>query len=154
MQVAGYYTLVHASSGLTMLASTAAGASAAGTTGIIAGTSGAVGGAAAVLMAPATVIAGALAAVGVGGYEGVCWFYVDRITDQNEVNQIVESIASRDPYVTIEGWGDKRSMVIREGDNVDSYRMNKLYIADGMLKHRSWGPNPNIGSVLFQSGDE
>ena len=43
MTTAGFYTLVHAGSGLTMLGSTAAGASAAGTVGIIAGTGGVIG---------------------------------------------------------------------------------------------------------------
>lgn len=72
LQLAGFYTLTHATAGVTMLASTAAGASAAGTVGIIGGTGAGIGAAAGILMAPAVIGAGALAAVGIVVLEGSC----------------------------------------------------------------------------------
>lgn len=73
MKVAGLYTITHATTGAAMLGSTAAGASAAGTTGIIAGTSGVLGTVGAVLMSPIVIIPAAVAAVGIGAYEGGCY---------------------------------------------------------------------------------
>lgn len=73
MKAAGFYTITHATSGAVMLGSTAAGASAAGTTGIIAGTAGFLGTAGAVLMSPFVIIPAAVTAVGVGAYEGGCY---------------------------------------------------------------------------------
>lgn len=67
MNAAGLYAITNATTGAVMLGSTAAGASAAGTTGIIAGTSGLIGAAGAVLMSPAVIGGCALVAVGVGG---------------------------------------------------------------------------------------
>ena len=67
-QAAGFYTLTHAVTGLTMLGSTAGGASAAGTVGIMGGTAGLVGSIAAVILAPATIVAGAVLGAGVSIY--------------------------------------------------------------------------------------
>lgn len=73
MKAAGIYTLTHATTGAVMLGSTAAGASAAGTTGIIAGSAGVLGTAGAVLMSPLVIIPAAVTAIGVGAYEGGCY---------------------------------------------------------------------------------
>lgn len=78
MKAAGLYSITHASSGLAMLGSTAAGSSAAGTVGIIGGTAGFLGTAGAVLMSPLVIIPGAVAAVGVGVYEGGCYLARDK----------------------------------------------------------------------------
>ncbi|MDX1490810.1 MAG: hypothetical protein R3332_05950 [Pseudohongiellaceae bacterium] len=74
MQAAGLYTITHATAGTVMLGSTAAGVSAAGTTGIIAGTGGVIGTVGAVLMSPFVIIPAAVVAVGIGAYEGGCHF--------------------------------------------------------------------------------
>lgn len=73
MKAVGLYAIQNAVTGAWMLGSTAAGASAAGTTGIIAGTAGAVGTTGAVLMSAPVVIGGAVVALGVGLYEGGCY---------------------------------------------------------------------------------
>ena len=72
LKAAGIYTLTHATTGAAMLGSTAAGVSAAGTTGIIAGSAGLLGTAGALLMSPFVIIPAAVTAVGVGAYEGGC----------------------------------------------------------------------------------
>jgi len=72
MKAAGIYTLTHAITSAAMLGSTAAGASAAGTTGIIAGSAGFLGTAGLVLMSPFVIIPAAVTAVGIGAYEGGC----------------------------------------------------------------------------------
>lgn len=74
LKAAGIYALTHATTGAAMLGSTAAGASAAGTTGIIAGSAGFLGTAGAILMSPLVIIPTAVAAVGIGAYEGGCYF--------------------------------------------------------------------------------
>ena len=73
MKAAGLYALTNATTGAAMLGSTAAGASAAGTTGIIAGSAGLLGTAGAGLMSPFVIIPAAVAAVGIGAYEGGCY---------------------------------------------------------------------------------
>lgn len=151
MQAAGYYTLVHAGSGLTMLGSTAAGASAAGTVGIIAGTGGTIGTVGAILMAPVTIVVGGVTLIGVGAFESVCYFQVDRITDPYEVRRIIESVASQDDAVTIVQTDKGDAMSLRILGQTESYLLRKLYIADGVLKHRDWGPNTNLGPILFTS---
>jgi hypothetical protein len=74
LKIAGIYTLTHATTGAAMLGSTAAGASAAGTTGIIAGSAGFLGTTGAVLLSPFVIIPAAVTAVGIGAYEGGCYF--------------------------------------------------------------------------------
>ena len=78
MKAAGIYTITHATSGAAMLGSTAAGASAAGTTGIIAGTAGFLGTVGAALMSPFVIVPAAVAAVGIGVYEGSCYLASDK----------------------------------------------------------------------------
>ncbi|SDY18352.1 hypothetical protein [Nitrosomonas sp. Nm58] len=73
MKAAGFYILPHATTGATMLASTAGGASAAGTVGIMGGTAGAIGTVSAVLMSPFVITSAAITALGIGIYEGVCY---------------------------------------------------------------------------------
>lgn len=82
MQAAGLYTITHATAGTVMLGSTAAGASAAGTAGILAGTGGFLGTMGAVLMSPFVIVPAAVAAAGIGIYEGAC--YVAAQGDQAE----------------------------------------------------------------------
>jgi hypothetical protein len=154
MKAAGFYTLVHASSGLTMLGSTAAGASAAGTTGIIAGTAGAAGTVGAVLMAPATIIAAIGTAVVVGGLEGVCWLGDERITEPAEVAVYLRSMAAHaaPAYFRFrEGNSTQNSdlLVRSEAGQMQRYDLEDLYIVNGLLKHRDWGVNSTIGRIGF-----
>jgi hypothetical protein len=74
MKATGFYTLVHATTGATMLGSTATGVSAAGTTGIISGSAGILGTAGAIFMSPFVIIPTAFTALGVVAYEGHCYF--------------------------------------------------------------------------------
>lgn len=73
MKAAGFYTFTHAVTGATMLGSTAGGASAAGTVGIMGGTAGAIGTVSAALMSPFVIVPAAIVAGGVGIYEGGCY---------------------------------------------------------------------------------
>lgn len=149
MQAAGFYTLVHAGSGLTMLGSTLAGTSAAGTIGIIGGSGGIIGSVGAFLMAPITLIIGGIAVVGVGSYEGYCYFQVDRITDPYKVRKIIESVAEHDDTVSIVATDEGDTMALKVQDETKTYLLRNLYIADGQLIHSDWGPNTNLGPVAF-----
>ena len=148
MQAAGFYTLVHAGSGLTKLGSTAAGASAADTVGIIAGT---VGTASAILMAPVTIFVGALTNIGVGSFEGACYFQVEPITDPYDVRRVIESVASQDSTVSIVSTKYGDAMVLNISGEFTSYLLRNLYIADGQLMNRDFGPNKNLGPILYTS---
>ena len=75
-----------------MLGSTA-GASAAGTVGIMGGTAGLVGSAASVIMAPITIIAGAVIGAGVTAFEGICYFVVERVDDYDTILNILDNLS-------------------------------------------------------------
>lgn len=147
LQAAGYYTLVHAGSGLKMLGSSAAGASV--VTELASGASGLLGTVGAIVMAPTTLVIGGIAIVGVGSFEGYCYFQVQRITDPYEVRKIIESIAENDAAVSIVPTDDGDAMALQVQGETKTYLLRKLYIADGQLKHRDWAINTNLGPVAF-----
>ena len=149
----GVYTLVNAGSGLTMLGSTMAGASGAGTIGIIAGTGGAIGTAGAIILNPFVWIPAAIVGLGGGGFEAACAFLVDeRITKYEEVLTVMESFAAHaDPkYFRIVTNAIPAFISLSDGEGSwTRYDIEELYIADGMLKSRDWGPNTKIGRVVL-----
>ncbi len=142
----GHYVLVNPTSGLTLLSTATSSAS-----GVAAGASGVVTAIGTILMAPVSLTVGAVTFGAAGAYEGLCYFSVDRVTDEAEVQRILEEIALRDPNVRIVSKsGDKRLVLLRDGEK-QSYLLKKLYIADGVLKHRDWLRNSNLGAVAFVS---
>lgn len=152
----GVYTLVHATSGLTMVGGTWAGASAAGTAGIIAGTGGAIGTTVAVVTAPATITAAAVGAIAVGSFEGVCYFSDTRIVDYVEVDAIVQNIAVTAPeelyrYFPARDGREDAFIRVRDPDSeevrFDDYDVADLYIVNGVLKHDGWVWNTTIGLI-------
>lgn len=156
---AGFYTLTNAVTGLTMLGSTAGGVSAAGTVGIMGGTAGAIGSVAAALMAPVTIIAGAVLAVTIGGTEAVCFFNDERITDPDEVLAIVRNISDHsDPTVFI-AWNDATAETwlvrVRGLDGYHLYRAENLYLVNGELKHDGGiGKKTTIGKLGYVTPTE
>lgn len=156
MKAAGFYTLVHSGSGLYMLGSTLAGASGAGTIGIIAGTGGVLGTVGAVLMAPATLIAGGVALVGVGGLEAGCYFTDERVTDYGAVLTMMKHFAANHPedrFALVHGMDGREDDAILiwnpETGELDRYLVADLYIVNGTLMHRKWGPNRNLGQITY-----
>lgn len=150
-KAAGFYTLTHAATGATMLASTAGGASAAGTVGIMGGTAAGVGTVGAFLMAPVTIIVGAVTAVGVAAYEGGCYFTDERVTDYDDVLKIMENMAANaDPTVfrLVVVDGEKQIQVGEKGKS-DNYWVGDLYIVNGTLMNRDWFKNTTIGKIGF-----
>jgi hypothetical protein len=75
--LAGLYTFTHAVTGATMLGSTAGGASAAGTVGIMGGTAGAGAAAVGLVLNPFVWVTAAAATVGIGALEGGCYLAGD-----------------------------------------------------------------------------
>ena len=154
-KAAGIYTLVHASSGLTMLASTAGGASAAGTVGIMGGTAGVLGTIGAFVTAPVTIIVGTVVTLGVGGFEGACYFSDERVTEYADVldrMKLVASTASHDQFRLIdedEPGENAAIMVKNEDGDFDTYAVKDLYIVNNTLKNSDWGPDTTIGSLGF-----
>jgi len=153
-KAAGVYTLVHATSGATMMGGTWAGASAAGTAGIIKGTAGVIGSTAAIVTAPATIAIAGVTAVSVGAFEGACYFTDTRITDYNEIAAIVSDIAKTAPeadfrYTPATPSQESGTLWIRSSEGGETYDVKDLYVENGVLKLREWGPNRIIG-VLAQ----
>ena len=149
----GHYTLVNAKTGLTLLGTSGVGASA---TGLVSGAPGFLASAIAVVTAPATIIAGSVTAVALGGYEGACYFAVERVTDPDLVLAILRDMADRaDPdrfALEPSGTSDGETLVLGDPDAPDEtqrYEVKDLYIADGMLLHRDRFLNTRIGKVIF-----
>jgi len=161
-KAAGFYTLTHAVTGATMLGSTAGGASAAGTVGIMGGTAGAVGTIGAVLMAPATIIAGAVIGGGTAIFEGACYFAIDRLDDPELINAVLQNLAlhsNAEYFELVEDPAGNASIYVATEVEANGkvmkrtkYSTEKLYIEEGVLKHKDWGPNTQIGKVGYVLG--
>jgi hypothetical protein len=138
-----------------MLGSTMAGASGAGTIGIIGGTGGAIGGTVAIIMNPFVWVPAAIIGVGGGGFEAACAFLVDeRITKFEDVLKVMRSFAAHADTNYFELVEKSIPPIIRLADgkgNWQTYKIEDLYIVDGILKHRDWGPNTDIGRVVLLS---
>jgi hypothetical protein len=150
LQVAGYYSLLQGGSALSLLGAATGGASAAGTAGVMAGAGQAIGGAAAILTAPATVVVGAVTFAGAGAYEGFCYFRVERVDDPDAVLEILQSIAAHDPAVSIVATERGLEMELTEAGATRLYPLGKLYLEEGRLRYRDWGPNTDLGTVVFK----
>jgi len=152
---AGVYTLVNAGSGLTMLVSTMAGASGAGTVGIIAGTGGVVGTAGAIALNPFVWVPAAIVGVGGGGFEATCAFFVDeRITEYEDVLAVMKSFAAHADskyFKLVENTLQPFIILADENGDETRFRVENLYIVDGILKNRDYGPNTTIGRVVLLS---
>jgi len=157
MKAAGFYTLVHASSGLTMLGGTWAGVSAAGTAGIIAGTGGLIGTVGAILLAPITAILGGAAALGGAGFEAACYFTDERITEYSEVLLIMQHLDEHhapERFRLVVGIPGRQDDAIRiwnaETEELDRYLVSDLYLVNGRLwASRSWRRDVDLGMLLF-----
>ena len=158
-KAAGLYTIVNATTGAVMIGSTAAGISAAGTTGIIAGTSGALGTAGAIVTAPATAIAGAVTALGAASLEAGCYFADDRITEKSEVLAILKAVEplqdpmrfKLEPAFRESFWNGPFTswdlLLWNDQENQwDSFELEDLYIVNGILMHRDWFLNSELGT--------
>ncbi len=171
-KAAGFYTLTHAVTGATMLGSTAGGASAAGTVGIMGGTAGLVGTVGSIIMAPTTIIAGVVIGAGTVILEGGCYFVVERVEDPIIIMEILENMAANsDPiYFKLVNKGksntnsaDDENMSIYVALKVDDtntvleraeYKVKNLYIEESILKHKDYGPNTQIGKVGYVLNEE
>ncbi len=148
----GIFTLTNTVTGASLLGGNAG----AGALGQLGGAATAIGnGAAAVLAAPGAAVAGAVAAVGIGAYEGICYFSDERITRYEDVLAVMDAIAlGADPaFFRVErGAPGKADAVVVMGDGTGasaSYPVRKLYIVNGVLMHRDWGLNTVLGDVGF-----
>jgi len=157
MAVGGLYFFPHAAGGSLMLGSTLAGASGAGTVGIIGG-SGFAAGVLAVLTAPITLLTAAGTAVTVGGLEAGCYFVDERITEEEAVLAILRQVAptSNEDYFKLFDVSDEETaetgavsrVRIPDEDGVyQFYEVKNLYIVNGELLHRDWFFNTRLGNI-------
>ncbi|WP_169701350.1 hypothetical protein [Planktomarina temperata] len=161
-KAAGFYTLTNAITGATMLGSTAGGVSAAGTVGIMGGTAGAIGTIGAVLMAPVTIVTGAVIGGGTAVFEGACYFAVDRLDDPELIMAVVQNLALQSDanYFELVDEADGAATIyvateVEANGKVmerTKYSVDKLYIEDGVLRHKDWGPNTQLGKVGYVLG--
>lgn len=157
MALGGLYFFPHATSGTLMLGSTLAGASGAGTVGVIGG-SGFAAGVLAVLTAPITLIVAGGTVVTVGGLEAGCYLVDERITEEQEVLEILRRVAftANEDYFKLFDVSDeeaaevgtvKRVRIPDEDGVYQFYEVANLYIVNGELKHRDWLLNTSLGNI-------
>lgn len=145
----GFYTLLNATSGLTLLGTKLA---ASGTAAGI-GSSGSGAGVASVVANPGVWIPALVIGAGGVGYEATCALFVDeRITDYDAVLKVMRDFQDHSDPRAFRLVEDNLNPFIElhDADGTRStYEVADLYIVDGMLRHRAWGPNRTIGRVVF-----
>lgn len=153
MAFGGLYFFPHATSGTLMLGSTLAGASGAGTVGIIGG-SGFAASVLSILVAPVTLIVAAGTTVAVGGLEAGCYFVDERITDEDEVLAVLRQVAltANESYFKLYDEADytgtaSRVRIPDEDGSYQFYWVENLYIVNGELLHRDWFLNTSLGNI-------
>lgn len=159
-KAAGFYTIANATTGALMIGSTAAGASAAGTAGIVAGTSGVLGTAGAIVSAPATITAAVVTVVSASVLEAGCYFTDDRITDKDEVLTILTEVAKGqnpkyfklEPVILESYWsGHYVSTALflwnDRDQQMDMFPIENLYIVNGTLMNSDFGLNSELGEI-------
>ena len=161
-KAAGFYTLTHAATGMTMLGSTAGGVSAAGTVGIMGGTAGVVGTIGSIIMAPATIITGAVVGSATIVFESACYFSIERLDDPAFIMSVLDDLAmhsDKDYFELIKSSDGTYIYVASEVDpngkvmERNKYSASDLYIENGILKNKDWGPNSKIGKVGYILGE-
>lgn len=140
----------------TAAASTAAAGTAAGsgTTATTAAGSahGALG---AALSGSASVVVAAAAAVGLAGYEGLCYFSDRKVTKYNEILGVMRNLAANaDPAVFSlnEGSPKKQDATITVQDETGkpvSFPVSKLYIENNKLMFSKMGRDEVVGNIDF-----
>jgi hypothetical protein len=104
---------------------------------------------------PGIAVAGATAAVGLGAYEGVCFFRDERITDHDEVLGVLNAIgAFADPaYFQVKQPSADREtavlVVVNVAGETNEYEVQSLRIVNGVLWHKQRGRDIAIGDVGF-----
>ncbi|MGB3690661.1 MAG: hypothetical protein WBA02_15320 [Jannaschia helgolandensis] len=153
---AGSYTLIHAQSGSSLLNRAVSGRSVTETVAVASGASGILATLASIATAPVTLIAGAVTAVALGSYEGACYFSVDRVTDSDKILAILQDMerTANPDYFWMETPEDADGPMIyvrdlEDANKLRSYEVSRLYIADGLLKHRDLALNTTIGKVIY-----
>lgn len=157
MALGGLYFFPHATSGSLMLGSTLAGASGAGTVGIIGG-SGFAASVLAVLTAPITLLVAAGTTITVGGLEAGCYFVDERITEEEMVLTILRKVAltANEEYFKLFDVSDEeaaetgtvsRVRIPDEDGEYQFYEVENLYIVNGELLHRDWFLNTSLGNI-------
>lgn len=157
MALGGLYFFPHATSGTLMLGSTLAGASGAGTVGVIGG-SGFAASVLAALTAPITLLIAAGTTVTVGGLEAGCYFVDERITEEEKVREILRQVAltANEDYFRFFEVSDheaaevgtvSRVRIPDEDGKYQFYEVANLYIVNGELLHRDWFFNTSLGNI-------
>lgn len=157
MAIGGLYFFPHATSGSLMLGSTIAGASGAGTVGIIGG-SGFAASVLAVLTAPITLAVAAGTTITVGGLEAGCYFVDERITDEEDVMHVLRQVAlnaNEDHFKLFDVSEEEaaetgtvsRVRIPDENGVYQFYEVSNLYIVNGELMHRDWFLNTSLGNI-------
>ena len=126
------------------------------------GTAGAVGAIGAFLMAPATIVAGAVIGGGTAVFEGACYFAIDRLDDPELIMAVVKNLALQSDanYFELVDAADGTAAIylatkVEANGKVmerTKYGVDKLYIEDGVLRHKDWGPNTQLGKVGYVLG--
>jgi hypothetical protein len=104
---------------------------------------------------PGAALAGTAAILGAGVYEGLCFFRDTRITDYNEVLDILRAVAAfTDPafFHVVESGTDRDDAVIVLGNGAGAtvpFRVDRLRIVNGVLLHREFGLDTELGDLGY-----
>lgn len=143
-RAAGQWMLMHPGQSVSLLSGAAGTAS-----GSAAGAGGVAATVTSIVTAPVTLAVGAVTFAAAGGYEGACYFKVDRVTEPEAVRAIIDNITQTDPLVWTRNTNKGPVMVLAGPEGETVYPIRNLYIADGVLKVRDWGLNSTLGPVAF-----
>lgn len=108
-----------------------------------------------VATSPGAAMAGTVAALGAGTYEGVCFFRDERITDYDEVLEVMQSVAAfADPaHFRVEEHPSVRNGAVAVfGDGTGAaaeFAVRRLRIVNGTLLHSEWGLDTELGYVGY-----
>lgn len=152
-KAAGFYLITNGTTGATMIGSTMAGASGAGTVGIIGGTGTGGGAVMSVVAAPVVVAVAGTLAVAAIGMEGVCYYMDERVTDMPTVLYLMQQVsldANPSDFLLLGADGADPVIIVRDKDGVaQTYHVSDLYLVNGELFNRDWFANTNIGSFVL-----
>ena len=91
--------------------------------------------------------------IGLTCYKATCALFVDeRITAYDAVLKVMRDFQNHSDPRAVRLVEDNLNPFIElhDADGTRStYEVADLYIVDGMLRHRAWGPNRTIGRVVF-----
>ncbi|WP_323037933.1 hypothetical protein [Pararhodobacter sp.] len=147
------FVMFNPSTGETRVGSTDAGRQGNADDGFVARTARVLGAAVAVVAGDSPLVTAGGAVLG-AGLEAACFLRDDRVSDYDEVLEVLRAVdASMPPdlFALIEPGESRRDAYVllsrNDGYDLSEYQVRDLYIVNGQLRHRNWGVNDIVGDI-------